>query len=315
MLLLVAIPVWCRTAAQSSRSPARSPPSVEVAVPRPHAVAIVLIFASRPATGPSTTPARSSSRTIRFEGNHAISSGDLRDGLALHRAQKLGSAPDPYLVDGRPRARQGHVLAPRLPRGRRPLARRAPRRRRDGDLPHRRGRARDHARRDQRPAATIPHYRRPRCATGSRSPMARRSTTTKYDKAKEQLLSVVEDAGYAHAKLDARVVVDRANHEAIVEPDVRRRAQVPRSAASTSRARPTTSSTRSARALRSKHGRAVLGRGDRVEPARDLRHEAVLDRSHPARQGATATRSTSRSRSPRAHRTRSASAAASASIR
>ena len=38
-----------------------------------------------------------------------------------------------------------------------------------------------------------------------------------YDKAKELLLAVVEDAGYAHAKLDAKVIADRANHEAVIE--------------------------------------------------------------------------------------------------
>jgi outer membrane protein assembly factor BamA len=38
-----------------------------------------------------------------------------------------------------------------------------------------------------------------------------------YDLAKPKLLNVVQDAGYAHAKLDARVIADRARHSATVE--------------------------------------------------------------------------------------------------
>ena len=40
-----------------------------------------------------------------------------------------------------------------------------------------------------------------------------------YDEAKEQMLGIIEDAGYAHAKLNAHVVVDRVNHEAIIHLD------------------------------------------------------------------------------------------------
>jgi translocation and assembly module TamA len=37
-----------------------------------------------------------------------------------------------------------------------------------------------------------------------------------YDEAKERMLGVIEDAGYAHAELNAHVVVDRIKHEAII---------------------------------------------------------------------------------------------------
>ncbi len=40
-----------------------------------------------------------------------------------------------------------------------------------------------------------------------------------YELAKEPLKSVVEDAGYAHVKLDATVIADRANHTAIIHLD------------------------------------------------------------------------------------------------
>ncbi|HEY5944019.1 MAG TPA: BamA/TamA family outer membrane protein [Kofleriaceae bacterium] len=37
-----------------------------------------------------------------------------------------------------------------------------------------------------------------------------------YDLAKERMLGVIEDAGYAHAQLNAHVIADRANHMAVV---------------------------------------------------------------------------------------------------
>ncbi len=40
-----------------------------------------------------------------------------------------------------------------------------------------------------------------------------------YELAKEQLKTVVEDAGYAYVKLDSKIVADRANHTAIVQLD------------------------------------------------------------------------------------------------
>jgi outer membrane protein assembly factor BamA len=40
-----------------------------------------------------------------------------------------------------------------------------------------------------------------------------------YDLAKERMLGVIEDAGYAHAQLNAHVIADRANHMAIVHLD------------------------------------------------------------------------------------------------
>jgi outer membrane protein assembly factor BamA len=40
-----------------------------------------------------------------------------------------------------------------------------------------------------------------------------------YDLAKEKMLGLVEDAGYAHAQLNAHVIADRANHTAIIHLD------------------------------------------------------------------------------------------------
>ena len=72
---------------------------------------------------------------------------------------------------------------------------------------------------------------------------------------------------------------------------------------------------RGARAPRVRDRPAVLGGGDRQEPAPDLRDAAVLDRAHPARQERRRHRRRPRLAVARERRTSSRSAAASASIR
>jgi outer membrane protein assembly factor BamA len=154
--------------------------------------------------------------TIRFEGNRAIGAKELRDGLALHRAQEHGAAPDPYLVavDGE-RVRGIYV--------------------RHGYLE-----VKVHSRVDHQGEAATVVYRideGPRAKTrivisGLPNDAAlpesrvRRALPLRdgapfeyepYDTAKVKLLGVVEDAGYAHARLDAHVIADRVKHEAIVE--------------------------------------------------------------------------------------------------
>jgi len=154
---------------------------------------------------------------IQFEGNKAIKSSDLRAGLALHRVQSLGSAPDPYLVtvDG-DRIKGQYVRAGFL----------------EADV---------HSRVERHGDAVTVIYKideGPRAVTklqiSGLPPNDPQITENKvrgfiplkdgqpfsydpYDKAKEPLLGVAEDAGYAHAKLDAQVIVDRVNHVAIVQ--------------------------------------------------------------------------------------------------
>jgi outer membrane protein assembly factor BamA len=179
---------------------------------RTHAVAIVLLVACH---GPVHHPGEEFLESIKFEGNHAISAGDLRDGLALDRARKLGAAPDPYLVTVDRERVKGMYL-------------------RHGFLE-----ADVHARVERHGDAAIVLYRieeGPRATTRvvisglpkdpdipaskvrDKLPLddGKPFNYDKYDKAKEELLAVVEDAGYAHAKLDAKVVVDRIKHEAVV---------------------------------------------------------------------------------------------------
>ncbi|MGE5186680.1 MAG: outer membrane protein assembly factor [Acidobacteriota bacterium] len=155
-------------------------------------------------------------QAIKFEGNHAISSDDLRAGLALRRAQQMGASPDPYLVGvDRERVRGMYMRRGYL----------------EVDV---------HSRVERHgEAATViyridegPRARTHVVITGLPNDPAVTEQKVRdvlplqegqlfsyepYDKAKEPLLALVEDAGYAHARLDAKVIVDRSKHEAIVQ--------------------------------------------------------------------------------------------------
>jgi outer membrane protein insertion porin family len=155
---------------------------------------------------------------IRFHGNHAIKDRDLRDGLALERARDQGAAPDPYLVGvDADRIRGAYLRRGFL----------------DVDV-HSRVDRRDHAATvtyaiEEGPRATtrvaitglpddpdLPVDKvRGKLVLSDGAPFDYEA----YDRAKQPLLAVVQDAGYAHARLDARVVADRTRNEAIVELD------------------------------------------------------------------------------------------------
>lgn len=151
--------------------------------------------------------------TIKFEGNHSIKSKDLRSGLALQRVQRQGSSPDPYLVviDGQ------RVRGEYLRRGFMEVDVRS-RVERKGD------------------ATTVIYTiaEGPRATTrvlitGIADPELQQDVREAlpikdgelfsydpYDKSKERMLGLIEDAGYAHATLNAHVVVDRIKHEAVI---------------------------------------------------------------------------------------------------
>ena len=181
---------------------------------RAHAVLLALAIGC--SHGPVHHPGEEYLQSIQIEGNHAISSDDLRAGLALRRAQKQGAAPDPYIVGvDRERIRGMYLRRGYL----------------EVDV---------HSRVERHGEAVTVIYRvdeGPRAKTRiviaglPKDPQideqkvrdvlplkeGQAFSYEPYDKAKEPLLAVVEDAGYAHAKLDARVVVDRSKHEAIVQ--------------------------------------------------------------------------------------------------
>lgn len=188
---------------------------------RAHAIAlahglIVMFLLAGCGKKPVHHPGEEWLESIKFEGNRAIKDKDLREGLALRRVQKQGGSPDPYLVviDGQrikgeylrrgylevdvrsrverkgeattviytiaegPRAKT-RVMITGLPPN-------------DPDLPE--SKVRDALPiEDGQPFSYEP-----------------------YDKAKEKMLGIIEDAGYAHAQLNAHVIADRANHMAII---------------------------------------------------------------------------------------------------
>jgi translocation and assembly module TamA len=157
--------------------------------------------------------------SIRIEGNTSIKTKDLREGLALRRVQKLGSSPDPYLVviDGK------RIEGEYIRRGFLEVDVRS-RVERHGDRttvtytvmegPRARTRVLITGIPKQDPDLTVEKVR-------DALPIKEGEwfSYEPYDEAKERMLGIIEDAGYAHATLNAHVIADRANHEAIIHLD------------------------------------------------------------------------------------------------
>jgi len=155
-------------------------------------------------------------KSIKFEGNKEISDADLLSGLALHRTLEAGQAPDPYQIQvdtDRLRgqyARAGYFEADvqaRVERDRDALTviysihegKRASTRVTIAGLP-------------KDPAVSIADVR-------AQLPLAIGAPFDYqvYEDSKIKLLGVLQDAGYAHAKLDAKVVEDIATHTALIQ--------------------------------------------------------------------------------------------------
>jgi outer membrane protein assembly factor BamA len=153
---------------------------------------------------------------ITFEGNKQLSDKELQTGLALRRVLKRKGAPDPYLVQvdaDRLRGqylRKGYLEVDVRPRVERRAdtatviytveeGHRAATRIMVNGLP------------PDVPAATV----RAELPLADGQPFDYEA----YELAKPKLIAAVQDAGYAHAVLDARVIADRANRTAIVQLD------------------------------------------------------------------------------------------------
>ncbi len=162
---------------------------------------------------PPHKPGEEYLKKVVFEGNHDLSDKSLLTGLALHRTLSRDRAPDPYLIAtdaDRLRgqyAREGYFEA---------------------DVKTRIDRAQD--------AATVTYaiHEGPRAGTqvaitGLPADVTFTSVRRQlalhdgapfdydtYDAAKPNLLGVLQDAGYAHARLDAEVYGDIATHTANV---------------------------------------------------------------------------------------------------
>ncbi|MBA3542061.1 MAG: BamA/TamA family outer membrane protein, partial [Deltaproteobacteria bacterium] len=164
-------------------------------------------------TGPVHKPGDEWLAAIEFEGNTVLSDRTLRTGLVLDRAQKRGQAPDPYQIQLDLERVRGEYL-----------------RRGFLDVGVR-------SRTDRKGDATTVTYvieEGPRAATRvaiagvpeelidevrAILPIADGAPFdyAKYDAAKQPLLDVVREAGYARAKLETVVVADRVNRQAIVQ--------------------------------------------------------------------------------------------------
>lgn len=152
---------------------------------------------------------------IRIEGNRSISTADLRRGLALQRVQTQGGIPDPYLVtiDGQ------RIRGEYLRRGFLEVdVRSRVERQRDATTViytvHEGPRAKTQVMITGLPAGEPELYQRVRDTLTLED--GDYFSYEPYEAAKEEMLGVVENAGYAFAQLDAHVIADRANHLAVI---------------------------------------------------------------------------------------------------
>jgi outer membrane protein assembly factor BamA len=151
---------------------------------------------------------------VNFEGNEQLSDKTLLTGLALHRVLKRSGTADPYLVQvDADRIRGEYVRRGYI----------------DVDVRSRVERKGDDATViytvEEGPRAKTRTVIRglpddvPRDKVREQLPLedGQPFDYDVYDVAKPKLLGVLQDAGYAHAQLEANVVADRAAHTAIVE--------------------------------------------------------------------------------------------------
>src|SRR4051794_13520320 len=153
---------------------------------------------------------------IRFEGNQQLSSKKLVTGLALHRTQQRGGAPDPYQVQiDADRIRGEYLRNGYLDIDVRPRVERK------GDdatviyTVEEGARAKTKVVINGLPPEVKGSVGRDQLPLTDGKPFSYEP----YDLAKPLLLGAVQDAGYAHARLDSSVIADRANRTAIVELD------------------------------------------------------------------------------------------------
>ena len=155
-------------------------------------------------------------KAIKFEGNKELGKSKLLTGLALHRTETKGRAPDPYTIGvdaDRIRGeylRQGYL---------------------DVDVRSRVDRKGDETtvvftvQEGVRSTTKVEILGLPESEPAlvqkvrDTIPLAEGAVFEyeKYDLAKDALRNVVEDAGYAHVKLESQVIADRANHTVIVQ--------------------------------------------------------------------------------------------------
>ncbi|HET7506167.1 MAG TPA: BamA/TamA family outer membrane protein [Kofleriaceae bacterium] len=151
---------------------------------------------------------------VDFEGNHQLSHKVLLTGLGLHRTMDRGGAPDPYMVQvDADRIRGQYLRKGFLDVG---VSSRVERK---GDSARVIYTVEEGPRATTRTVITGLPDDLPVDKVRAKLPLqdGKPFEYEAFDLARPQLLGVVQDAGYAHARLDASVVADRAEHTAVVE--------------------------------------------------------------------------------------------------
>jgi translocation and assembly module TamA len=155
-------------------------------------------------------------QSIKFEGNHALSNKALLDGLALHRAESHGYGADPYQVQLDVERLKGQYLregffdadvVARVDRN--DLAETVVFTIREGKRAHTRVVVRG------LPKEVTADEVRKQLPLHDGDPF----DYEVYDEAKPKLLGVLQDAGYAHAKLDPTVDAEIATRTAVIQLD------------------------------------------------------------------------------------------------
>ena len=180
-------------------------------MPRP-----ALVGCSKPA-GPRR-PGQEWLKSIEVEGNKELKDKTLVTGLGLRRTQQAGRAPDPYLVS----VDEDRIRGEYLRRGFLAVDVRS-RVEREGNETTVIYSIDEGIRAKTKVEVVGLPETDPTLEAKVRATLPLVDGTPfdyeVYDLAKESLKNVVEDAGYAHVKLDAQVIADRANHTAIVRLD------------------------------------------------------------------------------------------------
>jgi outer membrane protein insertion porin family len=153
---------------------------------------------------------------VSFEGNKQLSDTTLLTGLGLHRTMQRGGSPDPYTVQvDADRIRGEYLRKGFLGVG---VASRVERKGDDARVTYS---VEEGPRAVTRTAITGLPPDVPVPTVRSQLPLreGKPFDYEVYDLAKPKLLGIVQDAGYAHAKLDASIVADRAENTALVQLD------------------------------------------------------------------------------------------------
>jgi len=177
-------------------------------------VAVATLAAACGSKAPPRRPGQEYLERIEVEGNQQLKDKTLVDGLALKRAQKRGRSPDPYLIQVDADRIRGEYLR----KGYLGIDVRS-RVEREGDAATVVYSVDEGLRATTRVEITGLPPDVPASAVRAALPLEEGAPFdyVVYDEAKPSLKAVLQDAGYAHVRLDATVLADRANQVAIVQ--------------------------------------------------------------------------------------------------